>query len=149
MTKQCTLCKRELTLDNFNKKQRSEDGLQNVCRECNRSKSRMYYANNRDKHLKTIYINRKKYVARAKALVKKAKSKGCICCGETEHRCLDFHHLDPKSKDFNLSLVANGTITSIKRIQCEIDKCAIVCANCHRKIHAGLLCLLRSGGYRI
>lgn len=58
----------------------------------------------------------------------------CNRCPESHPAVLDFHHLDPNQKDFNLSqAVTNGY--SSKRILEEIEKCEILCSNCHRKHH--------------
>lgn len=58
----------------------------------------------------------------------------CARCGEDHPATLDFHHRDPAAKDFNLSNVsAYGW--SLERIQAEIAKCEVLCANCHRKEH--------------
>lgn len=47
----------------------------------------------------------------------------------------DFHHLNPKEKDFGLG----DKTSTVKwdKVQTEIDKCILVCANCHRQIHSG------------
>ena len=58
----------------------------------------------------------------------------CNRCGESDIVCLDFHHTDPTLKDANLSIAVSHW--SIKRLQKEIDKCEIICSNCHRKLHA-------------
>lgn len=55
-------------------------------------------------------------------------------CGESDHIALDFHHTDPASK--------NGTIEKLRkysraRLEAEMAKCVVLCANCHRKGHAG------------
>jgi hypothetical protein len=67
----------------------------------------------------------------AKEVVAKAS---CIKCGESHPGCLDFHHRDPASKDR-----AIADMIAVKRnkkaILKEIDKCDILCANCHRKLH--------------
>lgn len=52
--------------------------------------------------------------------------------------CLQFHHTDPTEKEIeigNLGSMGWG----LARMQKEIDKCVIVCANCHFKIHAGII----------
>jgi hypothetical protein len=60
------------------------------------------------------------------------KEKLTCHCGESFWACLDFHHLDPKQKVKSLSLaVSYGW--SIERLKTEIDKCGVLCANCHRK----------------
>lgn len=58
----------------------------------------------------------------------------CSVCGESDFRCLDFHHTDPSSKDMSVSkAVRYGW--SIARITKEINKCVVMCSNCHRKLH--------------
>lgn len=60
----------------------------------------------------------------------------CIICGY--NKCisaLEFHHIDPSEKDFRIS-------SGIKRwelVEKEISKCILVCSNCHREIHYGLI----------
>jgi hypothetical protein len=52
-------------------------------------------------------------------------------------RALIFHHLDPSHKDFTIG----GKSKSWNKIQSELDKCVLLCANCHAEVHAGLLVL--------
>lgn len=63
----------------------------------------------------------------------------CIECNESEPICIDFHHIDPEQKEVNVSALIN--CGSLKKLQAEIKKCVPLCANCHRKVHAGLLIL--------
>ena len=49
-------------------------------------------------------------------------------------RALDFHHIDPSRKDFTVSRVSR----SWKAIKAELDKCILLCANCHRELHDGM-----------
>lgn len=59
----------------------------------------------------------------------------CSICGYDECvEALDFHHLDPSKKEFNIS--HEGTYFSWNKIKRELDKCICLCANCHREIHA-------------
>ena len=60
----------------------------------------------------------------------------CVICGESDPCVLDFHHVDPNGKEFT---VAEGMNYTMERIMKEIEKCDIVCKNCHAKIHAGKL----------
>ena len=50
---------------------------------------------------------------------------------------LDFHHIDEKTKQFDLS--SHGLTRAWSRTQIELDKCVLLCANCHREIHAGIV----------
>lgn len=62
----------------------------------------------------------------------------CKYCSETEPCCLDFHHLNGEEKTITVALAVNLG-WSVERLKTEIEKCEVVCANCHRKIHAGLI----------
>jgi hypothetical protein len=57
----------------------------------------------------------------------------CNECGYSQPWALEFHHRKPEQKDFSIGEVGNK---SWKVIQPELDKCTLVCANCHRLIHA-------------
>ena len=61
----------------------------------------------------------------------------CVRCKENAPCCLVFHHIDPDKKNFNIAGAACMGISK-PRILAEIDKCLVLCANCHRKLHAGL-----------
>ena len=64
----------------------------------------------------------------------------CQICGYSA--CLDaleFHHRNPKEKKFKLSAAMYGEGYSREEIVKEISKCDLVCANCHREIHRGLI----------
>lgn len=58
----------------------------------------------------------------------------CIICGYNKcNGSLVFHHVDHEDKDFS---VASGSIRSWKRVKKELDKCVIVCMNCHGELHS-------------
>lgn len=60
----------------------------------------------------------------------------CRLCGYD--RCLDaleFHHRDSDGKDFSVS--NRGYTRSWSRVEAEIAKCLLLCANCHREVRAG------------
>ena len=58
----------------------------------------------------------------------------CIQCGETHPACLVFHHRNPDEKDIDIPKAVNSGWGK-KRILTEIEKCDILCAHCHRKLH--------------
>lgn len=59
----------------------------------------------------------------------------CSKCGYDKCRsALEFHHLDPSQKDFGVG--EKGYTKAWETIKMELDKCILVCANCHREIHA-------------
>ncbi len=62
----------------------------------------------------------------------------CSRCGENETCCLEYHHRNPSKKIkhvANMIRDGNGKMS----ILVEIEKCDLVCANCHRKIHASVV----------
>ena len=46
---------------------------------------------------------------------------------------LDFHHEDPTKKEYGIS--SNGSTISWEKLKIELDKCILLCANCHRELH--------------
>jgi hypothetical protein len=60
----------------------------------------------------------------------------CQQCGyKTCVSALCFHHKDPSKKDFAIS---SNHCLSLERIKIELDKCLLLCANCHAEVHESL-----------
>lgn len=58
----------------------------------------------------------------------------CRNCGYSRcTRALCFHHVDPSKKDFSLS--SHSADRSWEVLRAELDKCVLLCANCHMEIH--------------
>lgn len=61
----------------------------------------------------------------------------CRICGFDEHpSALQFHHLDPSTKEFHMA--HHGVSRSIRRMRSEATKCVLLCANCHALVEAGV-----------
>lgn len=61
----------------------------------------------------------------------------CSVCNYDKYTgALEFHHINPAEKDFS---IAELKLSSFERIKSELDKCLLVCANCHREIHGGII----------
>ena len=79
------------------------------------------------------------YIKRRKSnLIKLFDSKCCICGFDAFQEALEFHHVDPSTKEFGLSASSSMTKSLDKQIV-EAKKCVLVCSNCHRGIHAGYI----------
>jgi len=63
----------------------------------------------------------------------------CLRCGESTSCCLDFHHRDPNLKVAEVAVMPRRG-KSIRNIVAEIEKCDVLCANCHRKLHFSVGC---------
>lgn len=69
---------------------------------------------------------------RIKSLAVEYLGGSCSVCGYNKcQSALEFHHKDPSQKDFGIA----GSTKSFAVIKNELDKCILVCANCHREIH--------------
>lgn len=89
-----------------------------------------YYINNRKIMLER---QKEKYEILSKTFNEWKNTLTCVKCGEKDPNCLDFHHIDSNLKEYNMKrAVAAGAKTVVR----ELEKCVVVCANCHRKIHA-------------
>jgi hypothetical protein len=65
----------------------------------------------------------------------KYKGGKCEVCGyKAYHGAMDFHHLNPNEKDFKIS----SKLKKFDDIKTELDKCALLCACCHKEVHANL-----------
>lgn len=98
--------------------------------EYHKQKSKEHYQKYKQKYNERSAQQRE----RTRHLIEEAKLCGCIVCGEQEKACLDFHHLSDKDAVISQMLGWND-----KRVKEEISKCVVLCANCHRKHHAGIL----------
>lgn len=61
------------------------------------------------------------------------KGGSCVKCGYNKcQTALEFHHLDPTKKDFS---IAGNHLKSFKNLKVELDKCILICSNCHQELH--------------
>lgn len=129
--KKCGTCQTSKPLTDFNRKTSRADGLQEVCRDCNRASSRTYYQQNRTHHISVI---RRRTLAQKAAsiafITQYLNAHPCVDCGASDVRVLDFDHRpDCDKRDGVMQLVRNGFGLSI--IEDEIRKCEVRCRNCH------------------
>lgn len=108
-----------------------------------REQHRRYRANNPDKIAVWRKQHKKKNREKYYGYEKKRRQKmfdwvqgykqeiGCIFCGLNEPWCLDFHHIDANEKEYTVSRLIRQ---SRSKFLAEIEKCVVVCANCHRRI---------------
>lgn len=86
-------------------------------------------------------MNNSKYVSNYRKRVKEKaiayKGGKCIVCSYSKcNRSLHFHHLDPSQKDIT---IGSGNTIASKKIKAELDKCVLLCSNCHGEVHDGIL----------
>jgi 5-methylcytosine-specific restriction endonuclease McrA len=92
------------------------------------------YADRREYNIQAVSKRRRK----VKAMAIEYKGGKCQICGYNKYQgALDLHHINPNDKDFNLG--HRGHSRSWERVKRELDKCILVCANCHREVEAGII----------
>lgn len=91
-----------------------------------------HYRKNKEKFLNRNTIRRKERKEWFKTEIMTKLS--CSTCSENDIACLDFHHIDRTSKEENVTKMLNDH-RSKESILREIEKCVVLCSNCHRKLH--------------
>ena len=90
----------------------------------------MHYAINKETYKSKSSRTNKIYKARNREMSDSVKKIPCMDCGNSyDPICMDFDHT--RDKDVNVAVLTAGSF-SLKRIREEIEKCEIVCSNCHR-----------------
>lgn len=108
--KKCPICKEDHPLENFFVKKNGR--LYSYCKKC------------------WLEITKKGNTKRKQEAVDYLGGK-CVRCGYGKClAALEFHHKDPEKKDFAIS-----RRWSFEKIKNELDKCELVCSNCHKEIH--------------
>ena len=79
-------------------------------------------------------IRQKNGRAKLRAYVERVKATGCVVCGEKHPACIQFHHINPKTKIDRVNRLLAQT-KSLAAVKAEIAKCEMLCANCHAKRH--------------
>jgi hypothetical protein len=134
-TKRCERCRETKDIEEFSWKYKVLGIRQSACKECMKWYAKRYFKGSaHDEHLKNI--KERKKVAREVArqyVWDYLSNHPCVSCGEDDPRVLEFHHKDSAQKERDLSrMVGDGLSTG--RLQQEMDKCIVLCGNCHKKV---------------
>ncbi len=133
MIKNCSACQTKKELSEFNKNKSKKDGLASNCRECAARISRKYYSENQEKHKKLVMERKSKVLEDNKRFIFEHLSLSpCADCGEQDPIVLDFDHLPGSDKRASVTELLQNHC-SLKTLKKEIDKCEVVCSNCHRR----------------
>lgn len=117
------------------RKTNDEQGLK-LCPKCNISKKRteFYKYKKSSSYCKScIVVSNKDRQRNTKQLAVDYKGGKCTNCGYNKcNAALEFHHIDPSTKDKDYFNSRGGLTDNLKL---ELDKCILLCANCHREYH--------------
>jgi hypothetical protein len=131
-TKVCSKCKQEKLLDLFTKNKSRPDGKDDYCKVCKRAYNKSLYLKNKS-HADNIKRNQQYSFLKCRQYIRAyLMQHPCIDCGETDPIVLEFDHVNSSDKSFNISFGA-GRGFAIARLEPEIAKCEIRCANCHKR----------------
>jgi hypothetical protein len=104
------------------------------CKNCFKERGRKYYHENHDRQLYLAKLRKQKYIEERKKWLEKLKNQPCSDCGKIfPPWVMDFDHGDGELKVASISWLAIHNTSNFETIQREIDKCDLVCANCHRQ----------------
>lgn len=118
----------------FHNDKNGKDGHKNYCKICQSEMAKRYRAKNL-KHIMEYQAeyrekNRKRQEQERKDKYNSLKT-SCVKCGENRLYLIQFHHIDPSTKLFNITEGGSKN----KNIQEEVKKCVCLCSNCHDEFH--------------
>jgi hypothetical protein len=129
-TKHCPKCGEIKPVDLFRNNKKQPDGLYRICKACCKIYEQKAYRKNPKKYLEDSTERKKKYVDE---FTQYKSTLSCKSCGESRYWVLDFHHIDPSKKNFN---IADFMFKSpLVNILPEIELCEVLCRNCHYEFH--------------
>lgn len=131
--KTCNHCGKYKDEEEFNWRYKALGIRHPTCRECIHEINKVYFEGSaKERHLKQVRDRKREARQTARDFIYDyLQTHPCSECGENDVRVLEFHHIS--GKDMAISaMVSDGY--SLERIQAEINKSVVLCANCHRKI---------------
>ena len=130
--KVCPKCKIRKNIKNeFHKNKSRPDGHQNLCKKCRNKYTSKWQKQNYIKLKPKKRLDKLNLKQRNKQyILDYLKSNPCVDCGESDPVVLEFDHVRGDKLHNLVKMISNGM--SIRRLEIEIEKCEIRCANCHR-----------------
>tara|TARA_R110002012_G_C11325039_1_gene576311 strand:+ start:109 stop:555 length:447 start_codon:yes stop_codon:yes gene_type:complete len=144
----CKKCGEKKSCSQYYRDQKSKSGFRSSCKHCDKLQ--------RGRHITPVHKRKRSTInglppdgitiaMKARYIDESKLGKPCHSCGEFHHpKAMDYHHLDEATKSFNLSQIKRTKTdeVTIEMVIREIQKCILLCATCHRKLHYEALCLL-------
>jgi hypothetical protein len=138
MLRRCGRCRQEKSVDDFAWRYIERGLRDNYCRPCRSAYKKEHYSKHRDRYISNARDRRTRVKdERVRFLVDYLREHPCVDCGEEDVVVLEFDHL--RDKSFGVS---SGLLRNWGEVLAEIEKCEVVCANCHRRRTAA------RGGFR-
>lgn len=129
--KSCNICNELKSISEYHPNKSCKQGVVGTCKSCYKQRITKWYSENRKSRQQ--YANDKNQL-RKREVVKHFGDK-CRDCNMSFPDCVyQFHHLDPSQKDVNPS---KALTWKAERMWVELNKCVMLCANCHLIRHYG------------
>jgi hypothetical protein len=129
----CGRCGKSKALTEFAWRRKRRGQRDNLCRPCRAAYGRKHYEANRQRYIDQARAQKQRLaLERTRWLIKYFKEHPCVDCGERDPVVLEFDHLRDKVFDIGHSLPYRNWRSILE----EIEKCDVVCRNCHRRREA-------------
>jgi|ERR687892_1186514 hypothetical protein len=139
--RRCGRCGQLKPVDEFNWRRRERGQRDNMCRPCRSEYKRQHYLANKQRYVDQARARAQAlYLERTVYLLEYFATHPCVECGEGDPVVLEFDHLGDKKFDIGHALPYRNW----QSILDEIEKCDVVCRNCHRRRESR-----RSGALRV
>ena len=130
--KQCNWCREILPSNAFAYRSLAKGSLQPYCKACINEYCKIHYATNKPEHNRRRVRNWRRYRDRNRRLVQDyLLARACVDCGEKDPLVLEFDHVTGQKAGNISEMVSIGAAWC--RIEEELAKCEVRCANCHRR----------------
>jgi hypothetical protein len=128
--RKCYRCGELKPIEDFAWRRRGQGQRDSFCRPCRSAYGREHYEANRQRYIdQAAKVKRRLRGERTRYLIEYFKANPCVDCGESDPVVLEFDHVSDKA----FAIGGELTRRSWKSILAEIEKCEVVCANCHRR----------------
>lgn len=108
--------------------------LYSYCIKCHRLYTHNHYLAHKVEYVAKAQVNSARYFKAAMSwLTDYLYYHHCVDCGEKDIVVLEFDHREPTSKEYNVGTLIHDCGTSLEKLQREVAKCDVRCANCHRR----------------
>lgn len=131
--KTCNKCNQDLEDEQFNVRTKKNGciQLQSYCRECQKLYWKKYYSTNQYNCIKRLRASNRNKKLILRKFIDEYKNKPCVDCKQSfPPYVMDFDHID-KNKIASISTMVSCLRAKSKIIE-ELNKCELVCSNCHR-----------------
>jgi len=126
--KTCTKCKASKLIGDFAFKNKPKNQRRNICKTCSRALSREHYRKNKSKYKH----NKKQHIEKTRVFLRRFLANNpCVDCGESDSVVLQLDHMENKTDHVSTGVGSQGW--SIAKLEEELTRCVVRCANCHQR----------------